>query len=142
MPAQLIPEETLPAAAFPRRFMPRYQVRRSRPRGGAIFWLVRRTLPPPHSPLSRIPVLHSRRRARRFIVCRRECVLDLCRDPTHVYPRAPARTTACRSDPGSRKGRPRSRAAREQYVRIYPCLSQLAIPIFINVPPPHFRPFR
>ena len=49
MPAELIPEETLSAAALQRRFMPRYQVRRSRPRDGAILWLVRRTcfeLPP------------------------------------------------------------------------------------------------
>jgi len=43
LPTELIPEETLPAAAFPRRFMPRYQVRRSHPRDGAILWLVRRT---------------------------------------------------------------------------------------------------
>lgn len=126
LPAELIPEETLPAAALQRRFMPRYQVRRSHPRDGAILWLVRRTcfkLPLPT--LSRIvPVLHSRRRGRRSIVCRRECILDFCRDPTHVYPRAPARTTARRSDPRSRKGRPRSRAAREQYVHHSPSLSR------------------
>ena len=54
------------------------------------------------------------------IVCRRECVLDFRRDPTHVYPRAPAGATARRSDPRSRKGRPRSRAAREQYVSLVP----------------------
>ena len=51
-----------------------------------------------------------------FVVRRRECVPDFCRDATHVYPRTPARATARRSDPRSRKGRPRSCAAREQYV--------------------------
>jgi hypothetical protein len=125
LPAELIPEETPPAAALQRRFMPRYQVRRSRPRDGAILWLVRRTcFKPPLLP--GYPVLHSRRHARRSIVCRRECVLDFCRDPTHVYPRAPARTTARRSDPRSRKGRPRPRAAREQYVHHSLSLSLVA----------------
>jgi hypothetical protein len=121
LPAELIQEETLPAAALQRRFMPRHQVRRSRPRGGAILWLVRRTFLQTPSPAigdARAPL--TRRRARRYVyvVCRRECVLDFCRDPTHVYPRAPARATARRSDPRSRKGRPRSRAAREQYVSL------------------------
>jgi hypothetical protein len=42
-PAELILEEPLPAPALERHFMPRRQVRRSRPRGGAILWFVRRT---------------------------------------------------------------------------------------------------
>jgi hypothetical protein len=108
--------------------MPRHQVRRfrSRPRDGAILWLVRRTCfqtPTPH-PIEHTRVPLTTPRSSISIVCRRECVLDFCRDSTHVYPRAPARTTARRSDPRSRKGRPRSRAAREQYVQHSPCLSR------------------
>lgn len=98
--------------------------------------------PAPLPTLSRIPVLHSRRRACRRIVCRRECVLDFCRDPTHVYPRAPARTTARCSDPRSRKGRPRSRAAREQYVHHSPYLSRSWQSLYPLASLRPFRPFR
>ena len=112
MPAELILEETPPAVALPRCFMPRHQGRRSRPRDGSILWLVRRTC----FKFTGDSWLLSQRCARLSTVCRRECVLDFCRDTTYIYPRAPARTTACRSDPRSRKGRPCSRAAREQCV--------------------------
>ena len=56
----------------------------------------------------------------RIAVRGRERVFDFCRDATHVYARAPARPSARRSDPGSRKGRPRSGAARQQLRRSPP----------------------
>ena len=119
--------------------MPRRQVCRSRPRGGAILWLVRRTffffwLPP--SPRTHNAGARVRACARSvFVVRRRECVPDFCRDATHVYPRTPARATARRPNPRSRKGRPRSCAAREQYV---PCHTYHSLPrwqslFFVNV---------
>jgi hypothetical protein len=128
LPAELILEENTASCCSPKAFhaslsSPPISPQRRR----ATLACSTYVLQTPHSPsppsLSRIPVLHSRRHARQSIVCRRECVLDFCRDPTHVYPRAPARTTARRSNPRSRKGRPRSRAAREQYVHHSPSLS-------------------
>ena len=116
--------------------MPRRQVCRSRPRGDAILWLVRRTFfffgsLLPHGLTTRA---HACARSV-LVVRRRECVPDFCRDATHVYPRTPARATARRSDPRSRKGRPRSCAAREQYV---PCHTYHSLPrwqslFFVNV---------
>jgi|SRR6266850_4528232 len=93
-------ELTLPPAApaLRRCFVPRRQVhRRSRSRvrsagDSALLWLVRRTrsnyLPPPTNDTHTIEPLTRARLARllRVTVRRRECVLDVCRDATHVYP--------------------------------------------------------
>ena len=123
MPAELILEDTTASSCSPKalRASPSSPPIPTQRRRGTLVcstYVVASRASLPTASLSRTPRgLFTTRRTLDLVVRGRECVPDFCRDATYVYPRAPARATARRSDPRSRKSRPRSCAARKQYVR-------------------------